>query len=515
MSSKPYKLIFALLSIGLFFILLLQGFWIRNFYYQKLDGFNHSVYQSLNRLASKLQERENIQIIKHSINLKEGALPKNTTKTFSKVKVIVSSNGNTIINSSENEGSINETALNYISSSNGNLIVTDSVIQLSDHHKKGVVKKQSGKDKKDEIQKLIDKMMLEIKATDASFTENINPDTLKKLIQKEFANTGITLPFEFTLIKATKSKEKVLARSKNFNPNLNAYKSDLSTNKIFSDHNYLCIQFPNENNFILKGMQNILLLSLLFSLLIIGAFYYTLRLILKQKKLSEVKNDFINNMTHELKTPIATISLAVDGLNNPQVKNDLEKFKNYTRILKEENAKLNNHVERVLQMAMLDKGELQLNKKPINLVSIIEAAIDTFKLQAEEQHAKISFKPASPEIIITADKYHLLTSICNLIDNALKYSGKDCEIIISVEKIQSAIVIKVKDNGIGIDPSLHEKVFEKFYRVQAGNLHDTKGFGLGLSYVRSIMDAHKGSIELTSEKGKGSEFILKLKKDVN
>ncbi len=515
MSSKPYKLIFALLSSAVCFILLLQGFWIRNFYYQKLDEFNHSVYQSLNRLASKLQERENIQIIKHSIKLNETSLPKKTFKKKTKVNVIVSSNGNTIIKSATAENGSGQTALSYISDNNGHLIVTDSLIQINDHKKTVIVKKESVREKDDEIKKLLDKMLLEIKSADASYTENTNADTLKNLIRKEFANNGILLPFEFSLKKASRPKERVLVQSKNFDQNLKFYKSDLTADKILGDHNFLSIQFPNENSFILKGMQSILLLSLLFSLLIIGTFYYTLRLILKQKKISDVKNDFINNMTHELKTPIATISLAVDGLNNPLVKNDSEKFNNYTRILKEENNKLNNHVERVLQIALLDKGELRLHKTNINMVAVIEKVVDTFKLQALQQHAKINFHTLRHEIRMNADNYHLQTAISNLIDNALKYSGNNAEINITAQELADKMIITVKDNGMGIDAVLHEKIFEKFYRVQGGNLHDTKGFGLGLSYVRSIVEAHGGSIELKSEKNKGAEFILKFKTHAN
>lgn len=511
MSSKPYKLIFVLLSVGVFFILLLQAFWIRNFYTQKQDEFNRDVYQSLSHLASKLQERENIQIIKHSIDLND----KVPVKKKRKVKMIVSSGGNTIINSSSDDGQVSEVAINNVFDENNMVMITDSIIRVNDHHKTVIVKKQSGGDKKNEIKKLIDKMMLEIKSVDAAFITNTHPDTLNHLIKKELDNSGIIIPFEFSLKKLNKNKEKVLAQSKSFDPLVKSYKSDLSTDKVFNDHNYLWLQFPEEGNFILKGMQGILLLCCLFSLMILGSFYYTMRLILKQKKISDVKNDFINNMTHELKTPIATISLVVDGLNNPQVKNDLEKFSNYTRILKEENDKLNNHVERVLQMAMLDKGQLQLNKQPVDLVLIVKEAMDTFKLQALEKGAMLYFVPSLPEMIVQADKFHLQNAIGNLIDNALKYSTQNCEIIIGLEKIQNTVILTIKDNGIGIDAPLHEKVFEKFYRVQGGNLHDTKGFGLGLSYVRSIIEAHDGSIELKSEKDKGSEFILKLKTDAN
>lgn len=215
-------------------------------------------------------------------------------------------------------------------------------------------------------------------------------------------------------------------------------------------------------------------------------------------------------MTHELKTPIATISLAIDAINNNQVKSDEEKFKTYTAILKEENQKLNNHVERVLQMAMLDKGDLHLNKQEIDLVKIINSAIHTHKLQIEKQKAEVIFIHKLAEVYIVADELHLLTVFNNLLDNALKYSDKNCLIEIRLNLTIKNAIIAIKDNGIGIEHSVQKKIFDKFYRVQSGNIHDVKGFGLGLSYVKSIIESHHGVITLNSEKGKGSEFEIKL-----
>ncbi len=505
MNSKPYKIIFALLSVSIVFILVLQGFWIYNFYYQKVDEFDRTVYQSLSHLSSKLQERENIQIIKHSIQ-KTDEKPKKKIDRL--VKVIVSSSGNA--NVIETDGGPENKHMRTIINNNGKIFISDSIVQIKTGQTSINVNKQATNGKKDELEKLLDKMLLEIKSVDASYITNTHPDTLKNLITKDLAAKGISIPFEFALKKSTENVQKILLRSKGFSENNAFYKSDLSADKVFSTYIFLLVQFPGKNSFILKGMQTTLILSALFSLLILSAFYYSIRLILKQKKINEIKNDFINNMTHELKTPIATISLAIDSINNPLVKTDDEKFKNYTRILKEENNKLNSHVERVLQMAMLDKGELQLNKQTVNVVTLTKNAIETFRLQIQEKNAKINFESALPEIKLAADKFHLQNAICNLLDNALKYSNTNCEINISIEKTQNTVLIKIKDNGIGIDPSLHEKVFDKFYRVQGGNLHDTKGFGLGLSYVRSIMEAHNGTITLQSEKNKGSEFIITL-----
>lgn len=277
------------------------------------------------------------------------------------------------------------------------------------------------------------------------------------------------------------------------------------------------LDYPSTTNFVIKQMAGLLSLSLFITILIGFVMIYTFRRMLSQEKLHTMKNDFINNMTHELKTPIATISLAIDGISNPAIKNDEVKFNNYTSILKEENKKLNSHVERVLQMALLEKGELSLDKKEVNLRSLLENCIHTQQLQIQNKKAKVILN--AEEVTMNGDAFHLLNAFSNLLDNALKYSDENCEIIISLNKQGE---ISFKDDGIGIDKANREKVFEKFYRAQGGNVHDVKGFGLGLSYVKSIIEAHGGTVELKSDtsansgnSNKGSEFIIKLKVNVN
>jgi signal transduction histidine kinase len=602
MNAKSFKIIFALLSFSLLFILLIQAFWIRSFYQQKSEDFNSNVYQSFEKIAAKLKERENLQIIKESIvlqlsepqnrlipptasikkNIRKKTLPNNLpivntiNAQNNEGKFYNGRNGiriytsnidsfrNTIINL--NRGSKEKSVrirskiktptsdenvklalenYNIFSNNDTHFIVTnaathlidyvnydsimqinyDSIVQLkmadfySQTNQQPIQidlqdiepKKIAKAKKKEEIKQLLGKIASEIKYVDASSMEKIETDTLNRIIKNTLLTKGITTPFEFLLKKQNKGKDTTITFSNGFNTKNIAFEADMSLDKIFNQHNILQLQFPNQNQYVFANIKNALLLSILFSLLIIGAFYYAIKLILQQKKLSEMKNDFINNMTHELKTPIATISLAVDSINNPLIKNDDARFKTYTNILKEENNKLNSHVERVLQMAALDKNELQLHKKNVDLSQIIDLALDAHKLQIQNQNVEIIFNHPNETIECFADAFHLTTAFSNLIDNALKYASENCKLSITIEKNSNQIAIHFKDNGIGIDPALHHKVFEKFYRVSSGNLHDTKGFGLGLSYVKSIIEAHEGQISLSSEKGKGSVFIIKLK----
>lgn len=507
MNSRSYKVIFVLLSFSLLVILLLQGFWIRNFYIQKADEFNRTIHQLLSDITTKLNERENISFIKQSAGLK-------TKKKNNNVRIVVSSSASANnISASTGVDLLKGLTIDTTLRQNSQIIISDSIVSVnSNGHQTLVVNKSIRKSipKKQDLDKLMDKMMMEIQTIDVSPIEDIKPDSLKNLIGKELSAKGLSIPFEFQLRKQDKNTDRIFAQSQGFKGAGKTYKADLSSKRIFSDHNYLYLQFPAEEDYLFSSMKNILLLSALFSLLIITVFYLTLNTILKQKRVSEIKNDFINNMTHELKTPIATISLAIDAINNPQVKSNPQRFDQYTAILKEENRKLNSHVERVLQMALIDKGNLQLHTKQVNLVEIIHSAIGTHKLQSEHCNGQILFEEEQPPAFIIGDEFHLLAAFNNLLDNAIKYSKGNCLVQISIRKTATDFIITLKDNGIGIEAEHQKKVFEKFYRVQGGNLHDVKGFGLGLSYVKSIIESHNGSIELQSEKGRGSTFTIKL-----
>jgi two-component system phosphate regulon sensor histidine kinase PhoR len=249
--------------------------------------------------------------------------------------------------------------------------------------------------------------------------------------------------------------------------------------------------------------------------MIITAFYVTVVTLLKQKKLSEIKNDFINNMTHEFKTPLATISLAVDALRNEKVMNDRQKSDYFSGIIKEENKRMNKQVETILQAALLDRQELQLNLEPIHVHAIIQDVADNFKLQLEDKEGKAELQLNAKNDVIEADEVHFTNLISNLLDNAVKYSRDHVLIKITTHSTNKNLVIRLEDNGIGMSKETQRKIFEKFYRAHTGNIHNVKGFGLGLSYVKTIVDAHEGKIKVDSVIGKGTSFTIEfpLKKE--
>jgi two-component system phosphate regulon sensor histidine kinase PhoR len=250
--------------------------------------------------------------------------------------------------------------------------------------------------------------------------------------------------------------------------------------------------------------------AILFTIIITTAFFLTIRTLLKQKKLSEIKSDFINNMTHEFKTPLATISLAVDALKNEKVSGDKEKTNYFTGIIKEENKRMNKQVETILQAALLDKQEVQLNLKKLSAHSLIKSAINNITLPIEEKGGKIEIILEAQKDIILADEVHFTNIINNLLDNSVKYSKESPLIKLHTSNQGNSIRIKIDDNGIGMNKETLNRIFEKFYRAHTGNIHDVKGFGLGLSYVKTMIDAHHGTIRPESTLGKGSSFIITI-----
>ncbi|PBQ31920.1 hypothetical protein CNR22_09105 [Sphingobacteriaceae bacterium] len=514
MNSRAYKIIFVLLSTCVLFIIGLQGYWIRNFYLQKKEEFNRSIYAALEELDTKFKERKDLQSLKMTYFIQNGDT---IAKTPSHKITIITEKEDAIKTFHEQVASLKSSKIFNSSTGKSNSIeIKGTAINIQLGGTKATVKENlvsrtlganASKDLTDSarILSLMNKMLNEIRVIDL---DEESPDTVQALIKKTLSNKGIFLPFEFSMQNLAPGK-KILAQSKGYAEQFKTFARDLSSKRVIYTGEFLFLQFPKLDDYLMAHMRGSLLLSLAFSLIIILVFFYVIKIILAQKKLSDIKNDFVNNITHELKTPIATISLALDAIGNPLIKNNEEKFKDYMRILKEENKKLNGHVERVLQTAVLDKGEIQLDKKQIAVKALLESVILDHRLQIIEQNAEITVD-IHQDLKVWADERHLKTVFSNLLDNALKYSGERSELKISGKKESGKITIQFRDNGIGIDADKQRKIFEKFYRVQGGNLHDVKGFGLGLSYVKSIVEAHGGRVEVRSELGAGSEFVLVL-----
>ncbi len=268
---------------------------------------------------------------------------------------------------------------------------------------------------------------------------------------------------------------------------------------------YFGVQFPNREAQILNQM-GIWSFSSIVLLLVIVFFAYTLFIILKQKRLSEIQKDFINNMTHEFKTPIATIAVSAEVLKNPEIFKQPERLLKYTTIIENENKRLKKHVERVLQMARLDKEDIGLKKESVNLHEVIQEVVTSMNITLQEKQGKVELFLEARQPMINVDRHHMTNVIYNLLDNAIKYCNNDPFIVIRTKQDDKGITFEMKDNGIGVGQEHQKRIFQKFFRVPTGNVHDVKGFGLGLNYVKQIVEAHRGKITVESVVGSGCTF---------
>ncbi|UMB54985.1 HAMP domain-containing histidine kinase [Lutibacter sp. A64] len=272
----------------------------------------------------------------------------------------------------------------------------------------------------------------------------------------------------------------------------------------------LFVTFPEKKDFIISSIFKILVLSAFFILIIILAFVTALYQLVKQKQISEIKTDFINNMTHEFKTPIATINLALDAIRNPKIISDEDKVRRYVKMIRDENKRMHAQVENVLRISKLEKNQLDVSKEAVDMHDIIEEAITHVELMIKDKggYVKTDLRAHSTEIL--GNQFHLTSIIVNMFDNAIKYSENAPKIDISTENTAKNLIIKIKDQGIGMNKNVQKHIFKKFYREETGNIHNVKGHGLGLSYVKKIVEIHQGDIFVESEKGVGSTFTMKL-----
>jgi two-component system phosphate regulon sensor histidine kinase PhoR len=364
------------------------------------------------------------------------------------------------------------------------------------------------KKRSDEFRNMSDQMISDVYQWEK--TMEIDKNEVEFALNRSLLFSPIRTPFEFAIIKNGKVEDGNFKKAGKNDFLKSRYKVRLFPDNIIRQDLTLSVVFPERTNYVLGSMAWILGGSLLFSLIILATFAMSLFFIIRQKKISEMKSDFINNMTHEFKTPIATISLAADTITNPKVINDESSVKHFISMIKKENSRMDKKVETILQIAYLDKKEIHFKFENLSLHNIIEHAVDTVSIIAQQRNGKINMKLNATEPVIKGDGEHLFNLVNNLLDNAIKYSPETLEITIETKNKKGGILMSVEDKGIGMSKSVQSKIFERFYRQASGNVHDVKGFGLGLNYARAIVDAHKGNISVSSEPGKGSRFDVYL-----
>ncbi len=539
--------VILLMAISLVGIIIVQFFWIKNAIEIKEKQFDRTVNDALTEIVKKFDKDKNIFYVKEKLLTAKPsgiiAIDKNNDISYtysydSDSLIWIDENvpGNKIIVKDDEDTYVNSIA---IGSDNGTTI---SIHADGDENfsMKTIVKLDSLKDqlneqqyivlsefkdsvdvlfrnkvkqithKREGIEDVIDEMVIELK--DISETEDIEKDQelLASRIKETFENKGITQDYEFA-VSDPRADTSFIIHTAGYLPQTKPdFKTRLYPERIFNKPELLYLSFPNKNAHIYRSVSWLLSGSLLFTFIIIITFYITIRVILQQKKLSEIKTDFINNMTHEFKTPIATISLAVDSIQNKTVIGKPDKIKYFTDIIHEENKRMNSRVENILQMSLIDKNDFNFQFEQTDVHEIINQAVKNIELQLKQKNGVLDLNLEAIHPLLFIDKVHLLNIITNLLDNAIKYADKKPEISVSTSLSENYLTVSVKDKGIGMSKEVHQKIFDKFFRVSKGDIHNVKGFGLGLSYVKAVILAWNGKIDVKSEPGKGSEFIINL-----
>lgn len=328
---------------------------------------------------------------------------------------------------------------------------------------------------------------------------------LDTLLQDELANLGIPIPFQY----AVEDRGKVVLTSVHAPILTESYRIRLFPGDAFPSQQYLYVSFPDRENHIYKNLMGLVGISTLLLVLVGSIFYYSANSLISERKLAKVKNDFINNMTHELKTPVSSISLALEVIRDSEVPKTEEKKARYLGIIQEENQRLASQIDRVLQLAKLEQKQIKLNLEIIDVHESLSSILSNLEVRLHTKGIKCARHFEATDKLIQADTVHFTNIIYNLLDNAIKYSGENVNLRVATENLSNKkIAISISDQGIGIGSADQKRIFEKFYRVTQGDVHDVKGFGIGLSYVKSLVELHGAEIEVHSELGKGSTFSL-------
>lgn len=490
MNKTRFRLLVFFMSLSLIGIILVQLYWINSSLKGNSEQFKSNVQQALGKTAGKVQEKE-----KQDFFLIYGK--------------IADSTGRTPV----------ETDFDKYALRNGKFIpqksaagVDNTDTFIGDEDNKVDATPTEKAKLKDE--KRMSALLLYKKVTDKHPIESrVSVGVLGRMLKEELSRFGVDTPFEFAVVSGNGSDDNGVTHVKS--PAFKYIKEFSQDHAIFDELEVpsryrLFISFPKKEAYLFSELLGITSLSIVFTLIIIIAYLSAINQLIKQKQISEIKTDFINNMTHEFKTPIATINLALDAIKNPKVFEDKEKVDRYLQMIRDENKRMHAQVENVLQISKLDKKELDIEKGQADIHEIIESAIEHVHLIIEARQGSLTRHFHAQRTTALLNEVHFTNVIVNILDNAIKYSPDEPLIDIYTENVKDFIMIKIRDRGLGMSKTTLKRIFEKFYREHTGDIHNVKGHGLGLAYVKRIIDDHNCHIYVESEKGKGSTFIIKM-----
>lgn len=502
MTKKWIIILIIAISLAMVGLITIQWYWIKQAYELKEMHFGQLVNNSIISVTKRMQEKEIAYDMLSSIDLSdlssEGSPDTKSNKVLVDTIAQVPDQNTPFVG--EEELWIKEQQFLYsFNSQNKNTIEENLQIRqkiLNEINKDQRIKKR-----------FVDKILKKLSKSNQNVEQRIKREDLFHTISGELADAGIYLPYEYGVVDAQKN---ILIQSKGFefNNENKYYSGRLFPDDLLSKPYYLVLYFPEQQNYILRLIGYLGTSSVLLTLFIILVFGVTIFVIIRQKRLSEIRNDFVNNMTHELKTPISTISLASQMLSDKSIPIESKNLTNLAGVISDETKRLSFQVEKVLQMAVFDKGKINLKIRQLDAHEIITNVVRNFIIQVRNRNGQLLKNLDAEFSMINVDEIHFSNVLLNLLDNAIKYSKGQPYIEISTINKKNGILIRVKDNGIGISKANQKRIFEKFFRVSTGNVHNIKGFGLGLNYVRKIVEELGGKISLESEVNVGTKFDI-------
>lgn len=521
--KRKINVVIGFMTAALVGIISLQAYWIVNAYDIQEEQFDNRVIDALQLTALQMEDREAYAF--WSQMLREERFPPDSQHVtfrgqepgFNDSMLLLSID--TAEQAFDGASSIS-VSITEDSTALGDNVSTDVQVDRGDGYFEVIVENRGGgkrevivsrraiQERYQQFNDLVDRAFIDYMFPRFALEFRIDEEEMEEQLKQNFSNVGIHLNFEYAVSDAGFLTP---LASDFYNPSEEkTYRTQLFPNDLFTNESTLMVQFPSQSMFIWQSIWGVALLSLIFTAIIIFAFARTVVLFRGQKRISEVKSDFINNMTHEFKTPIATISLALDAMGNDLVLHNPDQLKRYSGIIREENKRMNKQVENLLQLSQLEKEDIELQIERTNLSTLVETAVDHMRLPVEKRGGKITFTNDIENDLVNVDEVHITNAVINLLDNANKYSPEHPEIEVRLGRDDSGIVLSVSDHGMGMDAETKKRIFEKFYRVTRGNIHEVKGHGIGLSYVKKIMDLHRAQIKVISTPNQGSIFILKF-----
>jgi len=527
MNKVTLRWIIGLMGVSMIGLIAFQLYWIDSLVKANEERFQKDVLDALNAVASKLEKQETIAAY-NTLNYINQAPAYDTSrkrrviqeqihaKKTGKMELVEQGNQQVFVIADTISNGTFEFVVNF--SSTANEFFFQGLPRPDDQLLERDIRIQELEEKLAKVSRryeLTFDIMNDLMGSRKPLASRFNPYQLDSLLKNELHGKGIDINYEYGIIQPDQERFLLLTNNSNKSDlHESELRASLFPNDLFGNESQLVIKFPDKQGFLIQKIWSSLASSGILVMVILFCFGYSIRTIVRQKKLSEMKNDFINNMTHELKTPISTVSLAVEALSDKDIEQSPLREK-YINVIGEENKRLGQQVEKVLQIAAIDKKDFNLKKEKLPMNEVVKNAAEHVSMLVEQRGGRLNLIEKANHDKIEGDEMHITNVIVNLLDNANKYSPDAPNITLRTESDECDFILSIHDRGIGMTKEQQKHIFEKFYRVPTGDLHNVKGFGLGLSYVQHMVAAHGGSIHVDSEPGKGSKFsiILPLTKD--